>query len=82
MPIAELAQRVNLSQTPCWKRLQRLKETGVIRAQVALCDARNLGVRTGLRCSWRCAPTSTRKPRRRPLRARCRTFRKWSRCTG
>jgi len=27
MPIAELAQRVNLSQTPCWKRLQRLKET-------------------------------------------------------
>ncbi|MBW9106743.1 Lrp/AsnC family transcriptional regulator [bacterium M00.F.Ca.ET.228.01.1.1] len=46
MPIAELAQRVNLSQTPCWKRLQRLKETGVIRAQVALCDARKLGVGT------------------------------------
>ena len=34
MPIAELAQRVNLSQTPCWKRLQRLKDAGVIRAQV------------------------------------------------
>ncbi len=46
MPIAELAQRVNLSQTPCWKRLQRLKETGVIRGQVALCDARKLGVGT------------------------------------
>jgi len=46
MPIAELAQRVNLSQTPCWKRLQRLKDTGVIRAQVALCDARKLGVGT------------------------------------
>src|ERR1700761_3651532 len=46
MPIAELAQRVNLSQTPCWKRLQRLKEAGVIRAQVALCDARKLGVGT------------------------------------
>ncbi|RAR56233.1 AsnC family transcriptional regulator [Paraburkholderia unamae] len=44
MPVAELAQRVNLSQTPCWKRVQRLKETGVIRAQVALCDARKLGV--------------------------------------
>ena len=26
MPIAELAARVNLSQTPCWKRVQRLKE--------------------------------------------------------
>jgi Lrp/AsnC family transcriptional regulator len=46
MPVAELAQHVNLSQTPCWKRLQRLKETGVIRAQVALCDARKLGVGT------------------------------------
>ena len=46
MPIAELAQRVNLSQTPCWKRVQRLKETGVIRAQVALCDPRKLGVGT------------------------------------
>jgi Lrp/AsnC family transcriptional regulator len=46
MPIAELAQRVNLSQTPCWKRVQRLKDEGVIRAQVALCDARKLGVGT------------------------------------
>ena len=46
LPIAELAQRVNLSQTPCWKRVQRLKDTGVIRAQVALCDARKLGVGT------------------------------------
>jgi Lrp/AsnC family transcriptional regulator len=46
LPIAELAQRVNLSQTPCWKRVQRLKESGVIRAQVALCDARRLGVGT------------------------------------
>jgi Lrp/AsnC family transcriptional regulator len=46
MPIAELAQQVNLSQTPCWKRVQRLKEAGVIRSQVALCDPRKLGVGT------------------------------------
>ncbi|CAM2193407.1 DNA-binding transcriptional activator DecR [Paraburkholderia kururiensis] len=46
MPVAELAQRVNLSQTPCWKRVQRLKETGVIRGQVALCDPKKLGVGT------------------------------------
>ncbi|CAM2144512.1 DNA-binding transcriptional activator DecR [Pararobbsia alpina] len=45
-PVAELAQQVNLSQTPCWKRVQRLKENGVIRSQVALCDARKLGVGT------------------------------------
>jgi Lrp/AsnC family transcriptional regulator len=46
LPVAELAQQVNLSQTPCWKRVQRLKESGVIRSQVALCDARKLGVGT------------------------------------
>ena len=46
IPIAELAMRVNLSQTPCWKRVQRLKDSGVIRAQVALCDAAKLGVGT------------------------------------
>lgn len=44
LPVGVLAQRVNLSPTPCWKRVQRLKDTGVIRAQVALCDARKLGV--------------------------------------
>jgi Lrp/AsnC family transcriptional regulator len=37
---------VNLSQTPCWKRVQRLKEAGVIRAQVSLCDPKKLGVGT------------------------------------
>jgi len=46
LPVAELAQRVNLSQTPCWKRVQRLRESGVIRAQVALCDPKKLGVGT------------------------------------
>lgn len=37
-PIAELAERVGLSQTPCWKRVKRLQETGVIRRKVALLD--------------------------------------------
>jgi len=46
IPVADLAQRVNLSQTPCWKRVQRLKESGLIRAQVALCDAAKLGIGT------------------------------------
>jgi Lrp/AsnC family transcriptional regulator len=36
--IAELAERVGLSQTPCWKRLKRLQDTGVITARVALLD--------------------------------------------
>ncbi len=43
-PIAELAARVNLSSTPCWRRVQQLKESGLIRKQVALLDAKKLNV--------------------------------------
>lgn len=41
---AELAERVGLSPTPCWRRVQRLRELGVIRQQVALLDRRKLGL--------------------------------------
>lgn len=41
-----LAEKVNLSPTPCWRRVQRLEQAGVIRKRVALLDAAriNLGV--------------------------------------
>jgi Lrp/AsnC family transcriptional regulator len=42
--IAELAQRVNLSQTPCWKRIQRLENTGVIEKRVALVNPEKVGL--------------------------------------
>ncbi|KAI1694086.1 winged helix-turn-helix DNA-binding domain-containing protein [Ditylenchus destructor] len=44
--IADLAARVGLSQTPCWRRVQRLKEAGVITREVVLVDrhAVNVGV--------------------------------------
>jgi Lrp/AsnC family transcriptional regulator len=42
--IAELAQRVNLSQTPCWKRVQRLESSGVIQKRVALVDPEKVGL--------------------------------------
>lgn len=41
---AELAAEVGLSQAPCWRRLQRLKNSGVIRGQVALLDREALGL--------------------------------------
>ena len=34
----EVAERVSLSKTACWRRIQKLKEDGVIRARVALLD--------------------------------------------
>jgi Lrp/AsnC family transcriptional regulator len=44
LPLAELAQAVNLSSTPCWRRVQKLREDGVIRRQVALCDPAKLNL--------------------------------------
>ena len=46
--LADLAQEVNLTPTPCWRRIQKLREDGVIRRQVVLCDPEklNLGLTT------------------------------------
>ena len=37
-PLNELAEAVNLTPTPCWKRVQKLQQQGVIRKKVVLCD--------------------------------------------
>jgi len=42
-PIAQIADRVGLSQTPCWKRIQKLEATGVLTRRVALADPAKLG---------------------------------------
>jgi Lrp/AsnC family transcriptional regulator len=39
----DLATRVGLSQSPCWRRLQRLKDEGYIKRQVAVLDRTKLG---------------------------------------
>mgnify|MGYP003433424208 CR=1 FL=1 len=44
VPIAQLAERVGLSQTPCWKRVQKLEANGIIRARVAVVDALKVGL--------------------------------------
>lgn len=43
-PIAQIAERVGLSQTPCWKRIQRLEGAGVITGRVALVDPARVGL--------------------------------------
>jgi Lrp/AsnC family transcriptional regulator, cysteine-sensing transcriptional activator len=42
--VGDIAGRVGLSQTPCWRRIQRLEESGVIRRRVALLDPQAIGV--------------------------------------
>ena len=44
LSINEIASRVGLSQTPCWKRLQRLEAAGVIKRRIALLDPMKLGL--------------------------------------
>ena len=46
LSIADVAERVGLSQTPCWKRIKRLEADGVITDRVALLDRAKLGVGT------------------------------------
>ncbi|MBR3191336.1 Lrp/AsnC family transcriptional regulator [Bosea sp. (in: a-proteobacteria)] len=41
-PLAELAEAVGLSPTPCWRRIQKLEEAGHIRRRVALLDRTKL----------------------------------------
>jgi Lrp/AsnC family transcriptional regulator len=37
-PVADIGKEVGLSTTPCWRRIQKLEEIGVIRARVAVLD--------------------------------------------
>ncbi len=38
LPVAEIGRRVGLSTTPCWRRIQKMEEDGVIKARVAVLD--------------------------------------------
>ena len=39
VPVAEIGKKVGLSTTPCWRRIQKMEEMGVIRSRVALLDS-------------------------------------------
>jgi Lrp/AsnC family transcriptional regulator len=41
---AEIARQVGLSLSPCWRRIRRLEQVGIIRGKVALLDRHALGL--------------------------------------
>lgn len=41
---AAIAEKLNLSQSPCWRRINRIEQEGYIRRRVALLDRRALGM--------------------------------------
>ena len=45
IPVAEIGRRVGLSTTPCWRRIQKLEEDGVILRRVAVLDPRKVNAK-------------------------------------
>lgn len=48
LTIAEIAEHAGLSHSPCWRRIQRLREMGVILGQVTLLDRQKVGMNAQL----------------------------------
>ena len=44
LSVGDIARKVGLSVTPCWRRIQKLEEAGIIRGRVALLDKDKLGL--------------------------------------
>ena len=43
LPLSELSRRVGLSKTPCWNRIRKLEELGVIDKRVTVLNRNKLG---------------------------------------
>ena len=44
LPVADIGRKVGLSVTPCWRRIQKMEEDGIIRGRVALLDSEKIGM--------------------------------------
>lgn len=44
LSVADLAEHVGISKSACWRRIQKLEETGVIRQRVTLLNPASLGL--------------------------------------
>lgn len=44
LSLAEIAAKVGLTPTPCWKRIRRMEQDGVIQRRVAILDADKVGL--------------------------------------
>lgn len=44
LSLAEIAEKVGLTSTPCWKRIRRMEQEGIIQRRVAIIDANKVGL--------------------------------------
>lgn len=59
LAVADVAKRVGLSTTPCWRRIQKLEEEGVIQRRVAILDPDKVNTRVTVFVSIRTNSHST-----------------------
>ncbi len=59
-PASELAEKVGLSTTPCWRRVQKLHDMGVVRKRVALLDREQLNLAVDVFVSIRVSRHNTK----------------------
>lgn len=51
LSVAEIADRVGLSSSPCWRRIKRLEDDGVIQRRVTILDREKLGLDFEVYCT-------------------------------
>jgi len=51
LSVADIAERVGLSSSPCWRRIKRLEEDGVIQRRVTILDREKLGLGFEVYCT-------------------------------
>jgi DNA-binding Lrp family transcriptional regulator len=51
LSVAEIAERVGLSSSPCWRRIKRLEDAGVIQRRVTILDRERLGLTFEVFCT-------------------------------
>ena len=51
LSVAEVAEKVGLSSSPCWRRIRRLEEAGVIQRRVTILDRERLGLNFEVYCT-------------------------------
>lgn len=51
LSVAEVAERVGLSSSPCWRRIKRLEDAGVILRRVTILDREKLGLGFEVYCT-------------------------------
>ncbi len=57
---AQIAREVGLSQSPCWRRIRRLEQAGLIRGRVGVLDRQRLGLEVMVFASIKLSEHGTR----------------------